>query len=80
MCSSYNHKVKPRAFQVGEQVLKENPCNEVDRENKGKFEPNWLGLFVVTTIFGSGSYQLSTQDEDQLNEPINSMHLKKFYI
>lgn len=60
ICQSYNHKVKPRIFQVGELVLKENPRNQADREKKGKFEPNWLGPFVVTTVFGSGAYQLST--------------------
>lgn len=80
MCRSYNHRVKPWIFQVGELVLKENPHNQADPEKKGKFEPNWLGPFVITTVFGSGAYQLSTQDGDQLEEPINSMHLKKFYV
>lgn len=56
MCPRYNHKVKPQVFQVGELVLKENPCNQADREKKGKFEPNWLGPFVVTIVFGLGAY------------------------
>lgn len=56
MYQSYNHKVKPRIFQVGELVLKENPRNQADREKKGKFESNWLGPFVVTAVFGSGAY------------------------
>jgi hypothetical protein len=62
MSQSYNHRVKPRAFQVGDLVLRENPRNQADRENKGKFEPNWLGPFVIIAAYGSGAHQLSTME------------------
>lgn len=34
MCRSYNHKVIPRNFKVGDLVLKENPRNQQDRERE----------------------------------------------
>jgi hypothetical protein len=79
MCRSYNHRVKPRTFQVGNLVLNENPRNQQDREHKGKFEPNWFGPFVVVSVFGSIAYQLSAPEGDLFKDPMNSIHLKKFY-
>ena len=60
-------------------VLKENMKVQADREKKGKFEPTWLGPYVVTASFGSGAYQLSTPEGELLNDPTNIIHLKKFY-
>lgn len=79
MPRSYNHKVKPHVFQVGDLVLKDNPCNQQDREKKGKFEPNWLGPFVVVAVYGSRAYQFSTPEGELLDDPIKSIHLHKFY-
>ena len=60
-------------------VLKENMKVQIDKEKKGKFEPTWLGPYVVTTYFGSRSYQLSTPKGEPLNDPTNIIHLKNFY-
>ena len=79
MSTQYNKKVHPCEFQVGDLVLRENPKNQLNREQKGKFEPNWLGPYVITTTFGFGAYQLSTLEGEELAEPINIFHLKKFY-
>ena len=79
MTNTYNKKVHPREFQVGDLVLQENPKNQQNREQKGKFEPNWLGPYVVTAAFGLGSYHLSTPEGEELAKPINILHLKKFY-
>ena len=79
MCRSYNHKVIPRNFKVGDLVLKENPRNQQDREKKGKFEPNWLGPYVIISAYGSGAYQLTNSEGDVLDEPTNNIHLKKYY-
>lgn len=59
-------------------VLKENMKVQVAREKKGKFDPTWLGLYVVTASSSSREYQLSTLDGKPLNDPINIIHLKKF--
>ena len=79
MSTQYNKKVHPHEFQVGDLVLKENPKNQQNREQKEKFEPNCLGPYIVTAAFGSGAYQLSTPEGEELVEPINILHLKKFY-
>ncbi|GLJ20142.1 hypothetical protein SUGI_0365620 [Cryptomeria japonica] len=76
---SYNYKVKPCTFEVGDLVLRENPKNQQDREKKGKFEPNWLGPYIITATYGSGAYQLSTIEGEPLEDPINNMHLRRFY-
>ena len=60
-------------------VLKENMKAQADREKKGKFEPTWLGPYVVTTSFSSNAYQLSTLEGEVLNDPTNIIHHKKFY-
>ena len=41
-------------------VLKENMKVQENREKKGKFEPTWLGPYVVTMDFSSKAYKLST--------------------
>ena len=46
---------------------------------KGKFEPNCLGPYIITVVYGSCAYQISTADGEVLKEPINTLHLKKFY-
>ena len=60
-------------------VLKENMKIQTNQEKKGKFEPTWLGPYVVTTYFGSRAYQLSTLEGDVLNDPTIIIHLKRFY-
>ena len=60
-------------------MLRENPKNQQHREHKGKFEPNWLGPYIITIVFGFGAYQLSTSEGKKPAEPINVLHLKKFY-
>lgn len=79
MSKTYNKKYHLREFSVGDLVLCENPKNQQNRAQKGKFEPNWLGHFINTVVFGSGAYLLSTPKVDQLPNPINVLHLKKLY-
>lgn len=50
MSRNYNKKIKPREFQVGDLVLRENPRNQQDRENKGKFQANWLEPFIYNIL------------------------------
>jgi len=45
---AYDKKVKPKSFQVGDLVLKENiNKTTTNDEVKGKFEPNWLDPYIV---------------------------------
>ena len=79
MSRSYNKRVKPRSFELGDLVLRENPKSQQQQIQKGKFEPNWLGPYIITVVFGSGAYQLSTAEGEVLKEPVNTLHLKRFY-
>lgn len=40
MSRSYNKKVKPCDFQLGDLILRENPKNQKQMVQKGKFKPN----------------------------------------
>jgi hypothetical protein len=72
---NYNKKFMVKNFNIGDLVLMQNPKNQADREKPRKFEPNWLGPYIIISSFGSGVYQLTTLDGEQLTEPINSLHL-----
>ena len=44
---SYNKRVKPRAFQPGDLVLRKVFENTAD-PTAGKFQPNWEGPYLIT--------------------------------
>ena len=79
MSKTFNKKVHPREFQVGDLVIFVNPKTRHNRDQKDKFEPDWLGSYIITTTFGSGAYLLSIVEGEQLPDPINVLHVKKFY-
>ena len=79
MSRSYNKKVKPCDFQLGDLILRENLKNQQQHVQKGKFKQNWLVPYIVTTVFGSSAYYLSIAEGEVLKEPINTLHLKYFY-
>ena len=47
LANSYNKRVKPRTFQLGNLVLKRVFENTAD-PNAGKFQPNWEGPYLMT--------------------------------
>lgn len=46
---------------------------------KGKFSPNWLGPYIVIKDYGLGAYKIADVDGTPLKEPINAMHLRRYY-
>jgi len=67
--------VVPKAFKVGDMVMQENISNTIAKgELKGKFEPNWVGPYIIMKVHGRGSYRLSTLDGEVLENPINADH------
>lgn len=77
---SFEKKIKPKNFQAGYLILKEN-INKIiaNDEVKGKFEPNWLESYVIVESIGSKAYMLSLMDGKEEPNTFNSMHLKLFY-
>ena len=54
---SYNKRVKPRAFQLGDLVLRRVFENTTD-STAGKFQPNWEGPYLFIRAGESGAYAL----------------------
>ena len=54
---AYGNKVVPKAFEVGDMVLQENISNTTAKDElKGKFDPNWVGPYIIMEVHGKGSY------------------------
>ncbi|KAL0420546.1 UNVERIFIED_CONTAM: hypothetical protein Slati_3077500 [Sesamum latifolium] len=75
MIRSYNRKIRPRHFQVGDLVLKKV---EVSKHVE-KLDPGWEGPFKVTKVKKSGTYKLQDLDGKDLPRPWNVHNLKRFY-
>lgn len=76
MSRSYNKKVKLHEFQLRDLILREKPKNYQQWVQKGKFEPDWLGPYIVTILFGFGANQVSIAKGEALKEPLNTLHMK----
>ena len=72
--------MKPHVFQIVGLVFWENPKNQVAREKEDKWEANCIGPYIIIESFGTGTYKLLYCDDTNLTEPINSIHLKRFYV
>lgn len=77
---SFGKKIKAKEFNMGDLVLKDN-INKivVNDEVNGKFEPNWLGPYVVVEETGSRAYNLSYMDGKEEHKTFNATHIKWFY-
>lgn len=54
-----NQSVLPQAFKIGDLVLCENRRNvNAPLNQRGKFSQNWLGPYIVTSVYGSSAYVL----------------------
>lgn len=76
----YNKKVKPHIFQIGDLVLREKSKNQAARENKEKWEANSIGPYITTKSFETSTYRVLDYDGEDLAEPINNIHFKRFYV
>ena len=78
LASSYNKRVKPRAFQSGDLILRkvfENMANPTAE----KFQPNWEGPYLVTRAGESRAYALDKIDGTPVPRMWNASHLKNYY-
>ena len=78
MVNLYNKHIKPRAFRVGDLVLRKVFENTVDSE-VGKFQPNWKGPYVIVRVGPAGSYSINKLDDTQVPKMWNAMHLRRYY-
>lgn len=77
----YNLNIIPHTFHKGDLFLSANQRNaNADPNEIGKFSPNWLGPYIVNKRFGFGAYVLIELDGTPLNEPINVVNLRWYYV
>ena len=75
---SYNKRVKPRAFQTGDLVLRRVFENMTDLTTR-KFQPNWEGPYLITRARESRAYALDKVDGTPIPRMWNATHLKRYY-
>ncbi|KAK4573413.1 hypothetical protein RGQ29_031396 [Quercus rubra] len=75
---TFNKKVRPRSFQVGDLVLDVQRPIIVTHRTKNKFVSKWDGPYVVQEAYTNGAYKLVVEDGLRIG-PINSKFLKCYY-
>ena len=77
MIAAHDKKVWPREFHEGELVLRK--ILPIQKDLRGKWEPNCEGLYVVKKAFSSGALILTKMDGNELPNQVNSDTVKKYY-
>ncbi|XP_070022253.1 uncharacterized protein [Nicotiana sylvestris] len=77
MSTAFNKRVKPRQFTLGQLVLKKIFPHQ--DEAKGKFSPNWQGLYMFHRVLTRGTLILAKMDGEVRPKPINSEAIKRYY-
>ena len=70
-----SHRVRGRAFNVGDLVL----CLIQGNKNRHKLFPLWEGLYVITEVLRLGTYKLKTIDGEVFVNAWNIEQLRRFY-
>lgn len=73
----YDKSVKPRVYSEVDLVLLYD--QESDNLGLGKFQPMWLGPYIVKHVLAKGAYELVDFDGIPLAQPRNGLYLKKYY-
>ena len=77
MIKDFNKKIKPRAYQTGDLVIK--PIILLKGDPRGKWNPTYEGPFVVKKVFSGGFMMLTTMDGEDFLDPVNTDIVKKYY-
>lgn len=74
---AFDRKVRPRNLEVGDLVIRK--ILPIHPDPRGKWTPNYEGLYVVRKVFSGGALILSTMDSDDLPSPVNADPVKKYF-
>ena len=77
MARAFDKKVKARDIREGDLVLKEKPPSKFNP--LGKWEPTWIGPFVVQKIFSGGAMKLADLDGNPFLNPVNGSKLRRYF-
>ncbi|KAK4593806.1 hypothetical protein RGQ29_017769 [Quercus rubra] len=75
---TFNKKVRPRSFQVGDLILAVRRPIIVTHRTKIKFVSKWDRPYVVQEAYTNGAYKLVAEDGLRIG-PINGEFLKRYY-
>ena len=78
MARYYNRKVKVRRFNIRDLVLRKI-SQATKNPSQGKLGPAWEGPYELINHSREGSYYLESLDSQELPQPWNIEHLKKYY-
>jgi hypothetical protein len=77
MAKAYNRKVRPKAFNEGDLVLKKILL--ILGEDQNKWISNYEGLYVVKKTFSKEGLILTKMVGDDLTKPVNFDVVRKYY-
>jgi len=66
-----------RRFSEGDLVLKK--VSQAMKDNRGKWDPNYEGTFIVKKAFSGGALVLANMDDEELPSPVNSEVVQRYY-
>ena len=77
MIKAFNKKVRRKAYQAGDLVIKRILLPQGDP--RGKWTPTYEGPFMIKNIFSGGAMILTTMDGDDLPRLVNADIVKRYY-
>jgi hypothetical protein len=78
MKQAFDRNVRPREFHEGDLVLRKILSFQPDA--RGKWTPNYEGLYVVKRAFSGGAMTLEPMDSDEFPRPVNADAVKKYFV
>ncbi|VFQ76023.1 unnamed protein product [Cuscuta campestris] len=75
--SYFDNKVKPRAFQVGDYILRKREKSQPTKG--GKLAKKYEGPYIIKAVVRPGTYKLVTPKGKEIDRTWNVEHLVKFY-
>ncbi|XP_019150219.1 PREDICTED: uncharacterized protein LOC109147035 [Ipomoea nil] len=72
-----DRRIRPRAFQVGDLVLRDRQASQPTEG--GKLVIKWEGPYRIAEVVQAGTYKLETMEGKPVDRIWNVIHLKKFY-
>ena len=74
----YDRRTISKKIQNGDLVLMCNARIE-DKGNHGKFDPIWLGPYLIESTWGEDSYIIKDLSDNILEFPVHGKFLKRYF-
>jgi hypothetical protein len=76
---TYNKKVKPNEFQVGDLMWEAVLPLGIKDVAYGKWSPNWHGPYRIDQVLPGNAYMLEELNGVKFPVAVNDQHLKKYF-